>query len=516
MRSLLGQAWLGALPLGLAAGLSIAGAAAADAAMDAKIEALVPDLEAYVEKAMADFDVPGVAIGIVSGDRLVWGRGFGSTRKEGGTPVDTATVFQIGSASKGFLATTLAIGVDRGLFAWDDRVVDRHPGFQMMDPWVSQEFRLLDLLAQRSGLRPYAHDMLGFLGADHARLIRSLRFAAPITSFRTAFAYTNITHLVAGDIVAEGFGAADWAGVVTKEIFEPLGMARTSLTAEAIEAADNATSGYRYDPAGSVEVPFTPLFPYAFEGAGAINSTVEDLVPWLRLHLGDGALDGTPIVSAANLAATKTARIGITEDWAYAMGWLLQSTPNGRITWHNGGTTSYGAYLGTLLDKDVGIVVLSNQSNVGMPDAVGEWALDRLLGNPEVDHAAARLAAAQAAAAGAAAAFARPAAPTAPPPLDGLAGDWTNPALGAATLAVDGEGLVLSLTETGANLALAPWDGDSFTFGYVREGRFAAIAENLGPGPLGFVQFLVDKTGARTGFTMTFQEDGQTLGFTRP
>ena len=54
-------------------------------------------------------------------------------------------------------------------------------------------------------------------------------------------------------------------------------------------------------------MPFTPIFPYDFGGAGAINSTIEDLAPWVRLHLGDGMFDGKRIVSAENLAVTKTA-----------------------------------------------------------------------------------------------------------------------------------------------------------------------------------------------------------------
>ena len=55
------------------------------------------------------------------------------------------------------------------------------------------------------------------------------------------------------------------------------------------------------------------------------------------------------------------------------MGWVIQSTPNGRIVWHNGGTTAFGAYIGTAPDKDVGVIVLTNETNVGFPDAVGEW-----------------------------------------------------------------------------------------------------------------------------------------------
>src|SRR3954452_4522129 len=120
----------------------------AEEAMTGRIEALVPALEAYVAKGMTSFDDPGLAIGIVSGDRLVYAKGFG-VRRKGGDPVTTETVFQIGSTTKTFLATTIAIGVDRGKLAWTDRVVDLMPEFQMKDPWVTQEFRVLDLLAQR-------------------------------------------------------------------------------------------------------------------------------------------------------------------------------------------------------------------------------------------------------------------------------------------------------------------------------------------------------------------------------
>ena len=132
------------------------------------------------------------------------------------------------------------------------------------------------------------------------------------------------------------------------------------------------------------------------------------------------------------------------------MGWMLQSTPNGQITWHNGGTTSFGAYVGTLLDKDVGVIVLTNETNVGMPDAVGEWALDRLLGNPEVDHLARRLDAAKAGAAAEFASFTRPAARGPPPPLDGLTGSFADPSFGEVKVARDGEGLVAEITGTGA------------------------------------------------------------------
>jgi len=184
------------------------------APMEARVQALIPELEAYIQNGMKAFDVPGVAVGIVTGDRLVYAKGFGVRSKSGGAAVDPQTVFQIGSAAKGFLATTMAIAVDRGKFHWDDRVVDLDPEFALNDAWVTREFRMFDLLAQRSSLPPYANDMVGILGGDAATMMRSLRHVEPVSSFRSTFAYTNITHLWAGKIVAKAEGQPDWTAVL--------------------------------------------------------------------------------------------------------------------------------------------------------------------------------------------------------------------------------------------------------------------------------------------------------------
>lgn len=433
-------------------------------------------------------------------------------RKKGGEPVDTRTVFQIGSVTKGFLATTLAIAVDRGKFRWDDRVVDLDPEFQLKDPWVTREFRMFDIMAQRSGLPAYVNDMLSVLGLDQATLIRSLRYVDPVSSSRSTFAYTNITHLEAGRIVAEREGAPDWETVLRKDIFEPLGMTESSLTAEAIEATVNHAEGHRWTPEGTVEVPFTPISPYGNAGAGAINSTVEDMALWLRLQLGDGSFEGKRIVSPENLAVTRMARVAASDKAAYAMGWIIAATPNGTIVWHNGGTPSFGAYVGLQLDKRIGVVVLTNEANVGFPDAVGAWVLDRLLGNPDVDHVTERLKLAKASAEKDAKVWVRPANPRRFPPFAPLAGSFANPAVGKVAVKQDGDALVMEFT-TGA-LKLSPWDGEIFTATLVPNGPLAAVAENLGPEPIAFAQFQMDATGALNVLRLT-ASDGQTYEFRR-
>ena len=477
------------------------------------IDAVRTAAEPYIIAGMKTFDCPGLAIGIVADDRLVYSKGFGVRSKTGNQPIGTRTVFQIGSATKGFLATTIALMVDRGKLRWDDRVTDLDPDFQMKDPWVTREFRVFDLLAQRSGLPPYANDGLALLGMDRTALIRSLRYIEPISSFRSTFAYTNVTHILAGRIVAKADGLTDWNAVLQKELLDPLGMKDTTYTAAAIEAAPDHASGYRWTPDGTAEVPFTQIFPYDFDGAGDINSTVEDGARWLRFQLDKGNFEGHQIVSAANLAVTHTAKVALSEKAAYAMGWIVQQTSNGTIVWHNGGTSAFGSYFGLLPEQHIGVVVLTNEANVGFPDAVGSWVMDRILGNPMVDHVAAALRRARDNNDKSVRQFAKADNPRPFLPTAGLAGTFDNPGIGKAVVTAEGDALVMSL-DTGASLKLTPWDGSIFTATLISSGRFAAVAEDLGPQPNAFVQFQMDQNGKLNVLRLSF-DDGQAYLFSR-
>jgi CubicO group peptidase (beta-lactamase class C family) len=280
------------------------------ATIEGRVQELIPDIEAYITSGMKGFDVPGLAIGIVANNRLIYAKGFGVRSKSNGLPVDTRTVFQIGSTTKAFLTATMAIMVDRGKLRWDDRVVDLYPEFRLKDPWVTREFRVFDLPAQRSGLPPLVNDILAMLNFKEPEMIRSLGHVEPVSSFRTTFAYTNITHLLAARIVAKVTGASDWNLVLQKELLDPLGMKDSTYTAEAIEAVPNHAKGHHWTPQGTTEVPFTPIFPYHLAGSGNINSNIEDMARWTRMQLGNGTFDGRRLVSSENLTYTRMPKSG--------------------------------------------------------------------------------------------------------------------------------------------------------------------------------------------------------------
>ena len=245
-------------------------------------------------------------------------------------------------------------------------------------------------------------------------------------------------------------------------------------------------------------------------------------LPQLRRHLlkrrsqlaGGTTPDGKRILSVENLAYTHTPKVAISDKVSYALGWFIEQTPNGGIVRHSGGTRSFGSMVVLQLDRKLGVVVLTNQGNVGMPDAIGLWAIDRLLGNPVVDHAAKSLALAKTAYGDSVQQYARPASPLPSPPLAPLAGNFANPGFGKAVLRTDGDMATVELLGSGAKLRLDPWNGGVYTATLVPEGRFAAVAVNLGPLPSAFAQFQSDKDGKPTILRLTFAT-GQAYDFKR-
>jgi CubicO group peptidase (beta-lactamase class C family) len=132
----------------------------------AQLTALLPTFEAYAEQARMMWGTPGMAIAIVHRDRVIYAKGFGVKQQGSTDPVDPHTLFPIGSTSKAFTSALVALLADEEKLRWEDPVVDHVPTFEMSDPWVSRAFMVEDLMAQRSGMQPYAGDLLAVIGFD--------------------------------------------------------------------------------------------------------------------------------------------------------------------------------------------------------------------------------------------------------------------------------------------------------------------------------------------------------------
>lgn len=145
----------------------------------AELEAVFQNFEQYAEKNMKESEIPGMAIAIFKDDKIIYSKAFGVKTIGKTEPVTANTLFQIGSTSKAFTAAMVAMLVDEGKLDWNDRLIDHLPDFKMYDPWVTREFRVKDLMAQRSGMPGYSGDIQVFLGYDRVHIYNAINIFSP-------------------------------------------------------------------------------------------------------------------------------------------------------------------------------------------------------------------------------------------------------------------------------------------------------------------------------------------------
>ncbi|HXF95322.1 MAG TPA: serine hydrolase [Gemmatimonadales bacterium] len=358
--------------------------------------------DAWVERTLAQWGVPGLAVAVVKDDAVVYARGFGVRRLGDTARVTDRTLFAVGSTTKAFTAAALAMLVDSGLVRWDDPVARYLPGFELQDPYVTRELRVRDLLTHRSGL-PRGDAIWWGTGHGRDEVLRRVRHLEPATSFRSAYGYQNIMFLAAGQIIPAVTGQS-WDQFVRRRIFEPLGMAATNTSVTAL------------DSGGDVATPHSPVYgrmqPVAWRDldnigpAGSINSSVRDMAQWLRLQLAGGVYGGRRLISAAAMNEMHAAQTVIPVDtlserlWpsthfrAYGLGWALQDYRGRKLVGHGGAIDGMRAQVTLVPEERLGVVALANGGEPSrlLTQAVAFQVIDRYLGGSATDWGATLLA----------------------------------------------------------------------------------------------------------------------------
>ncbi len=456
-----------------------------------RLEAIFAELGKYAEAGMGDWQVPGLALSVVWGDKLIYSRGFGVKTAGGTDPVTTSTVFQIGSTSKAFTAALVAMMADEGKLAWEDRVVDHLPDFRMYDPWVTREFMVYDLLSQHSGLPAYSGDGQSFLGFDRDHIVRSLRFIPPVSSFRSRFAYVNNLFLVAGRAVEKVSGKT-WEELLSERIFQPLGMASTSATLKGYLFAPDAATPHNIQGGQPAPLPRELDWHYIYGPAGGINSNVLDLAQWVRLQINDGTVDGKELVSAKNMDFTHSPKtIGAAADPGhhtfYSLSWVYEEGTPSPLIWHNGETSGFHAMIAFWPTARVGIAILSNQAESQLPEALARRFGDLYFGKELRDWSKEGLEQFRARAAEEEKKKpARPAAPLPHLPLEKYAGTYRNDVYESIRIEVSGGSLAAVLGPRKMRFPLAHRDRDIFTLSYPSLGDQESET---------FVRFRMDASG---------------------
>jgi CubicO group peptidase (beta-lactamase class C family) len=379
----------------MAAVLSLLGACASQPGLTSS------EIDKLTVSAMQEFQVPGAVVGIVMDGKVVHAAGYG-VRELGQTgSVDTQTLFRIASMTKAMTTAALAMLVDEGKLGWDDKVVDHIPGFQMYDPWLTKEFTVTDLITHRSGLRPYAGDLMlwprpnNFSRED---IIHGLRYFKPVSDFRTQYDYDNLLYVVSGELIPAVTGD-EWEEFVDQQIFARLDTDRCfagSIPGHEMRnlAAPHATvegelqviERNRISDRSSVDA-----------AAGGVRCSLDDMLKWMQVQLDRGALaDGTQLFSEAQSRAMWTPQtirpVGQKElerdrlhFKAYGLGWILADVHGYKQVYHTGTFTGSNNYMILIPELDLGVVVMLNASADEARTAIVKAIVTPFLRAPDVD-----------------------------------------------------------------------------------------------------------------------------------
>jgi CubicO group peptidase (beta-lactamase class C family) len=362
-------------------------------------------VDALVNKTLAAWHVPGVAVAIVRDGEVIYLRGHGVRDLATKAPVTPDTLFPIASCTKAFTTTALAILVDEGKLGWDDPVRKHVPYFHLADPKADREVTLRDLVCHRTGLR--GHDLLWYRSPwSQEEIIRRAGWLPLDKPFRSAFQYQSTMFTAAGRAVAAASGTT-WADFVQKRLLDPLEMTGAVLTTPAMQKVPDHASPHRLGRRGEPEG--MPLYVIETpDPAGSLHASARDLARWLRFQLGDGTVGGRRLVSARSLAETHSAQIELpldrmdrrmfpdTRKMSYGMGWVLQDHRGLNLVSHAGAIDGFRAHLTMVPEHRLGIVLLNNLHLTRMNIALSNGLLDLVLGLPKKDWSAIVMAAVRA------------------------------------------------------------------------------------------------------------------------
>nr|WP_236726836.1 serine hydrolase [Xanthomonas cannabis] len=494
----------------------------------ADLPAGMQQFDAQMERVRTQFDVPGIAVAIVKDGQVVLERGYGVREIGKPDPVQADTLFAIASNTKAFTAASLSILADEGRLSLDDKVIDHLPWFRMSDPYVSDQMRIRDLLAHRSGLSLGAGDLLFWPTTSYSteEVVQRLAKVPLKGGFRDRYAYDNILYAVAQKVIEQVSGQP-YAAFLQQRIFAPVGMCGTRFNADHLQPGDTAAVGHaKYDFTELRTV--APLTWSNNSGAGGIYSSAHDMALWMKVQLAGGVLpDGTPLFSAKRqqemwsmitpiaVAAPAVPELaGAQPNFAgYGEGWSLSDYRGHRLVWHTGGWPGMVSRLTLVPDQKLGVVVLTNQEVGAAFNAVTLQVLDAFLQVPPTDWTGAYAKAVAKAGSEADTSWkahqdARAARSTPSLPLRGYAATYRDPWYGDVVIRQDGKRLRLQFTKTAQLVGtLEHWQHDSFIVRWDDRSLNADAFVNFALTPDGAVREMrMQAISPLTDFSFDFQD----------
>jgi CubicO group peptidase (beta-lactamase class C family) len=329
------------------------------------------DFDAYMEKLLKDWNAPGVGVGIVARDKLVFAKGYGDRDYTEKLPFTRKTLFPIGSNTKLFTAIAAGMLVEEGKLTWDEPIRDAVPAIRFYNNELNNTVTLRDMLAHRTGIT--RHDGIWYQRDSFTRkeICDRLKYLKPEVSLRQTLLYNNLMYAAVGYII-ELVSGKTWEEFVREKILKPLEMHDTVYTID--EMQQHSDYGVPFtEKRDSNEIYQIPYYDEigAAAPAGAIISNLEDISHWLITLMNDGKYQDRQVLPSRILNATLEPAIalpnvlGETTGWwellnpVYGMGSQTAAYRGHLLTYHGGAIDGFHSQISFLPNQKLGIIVLS-------------------------------------------------------------------------------------------------------------------------------------------------------------
>ncbi len=346
-------------------------------------------LDSYVDRALKDWQIPGVAVCVIKNGKVVVMKGYGVKDYDTKEKVDENTLFMIGSNTKAFTATALALLDAEKKLSLYDKVTKWIPEFKLDNKAAGEQAIILDLLCHRIGFRTFQGDFTYWTSnLTRSEVIEKMSHIKASYPFRTKWGYTNAAFLTAGQIIPKATGM-QWEDFIKTKIFDPLDMKNTLALSKDFPNAPNKCSPYTMNEGRLVKIPYCYIDNLA--PAGSIGSSINDMSHWVMMQLDNGKYKGQQIIPASAIVQTRTPASIIGNGGSvfnkghfalYGLGWFLEEYDGREIVSHTGGVNGFVTSVTLIPEEKLGIIVFTNTDKNDFYEALKWEIMDAYLGLP--------------------------------------------------------------------------------------------------------------------------------------
>lgn len=332
-------------------------------------------LAAHFESVRESWDIPGLSAGVVYDQELVWSQGFGYADLESQRPATPDTVYRIASVTKTFTATMLMQLRDAGRLQLDDPVAQHVPAVNIKPEFSDRPITFRQLAAHSSGIEREARPANYWASFDFPAVKTML---ADLPDFETLMPplrwvkYSNLGYALLGYALGVIAGQP-YEDYVQEHILRPLGMIDTGFA---------LTDAMRQRLAVPYMIRDTPQPIRTADTLGAINpaaglyATVEDLARYVAFQF---RADST-VLHAESLHEMRNP-VALFPNWrgGWGIGWELTRLDDVVIVEHGGGMRGYMAHVAFVPDMKLGVILLSNNSDLRVRSVLAEYTAFKIL-----------------------------------------------------------------------------------------------------------------------------------------